>query len=66
MIGHSSGFYMFMATLFGAVGIGMLCGTYWSFETQQIVHVVFSLLMATCGILASWICINRARALRKG
>jgi predicted lipid-binding transport protein (Tim44 family) len=61
----SSGFFVFMGVLYGSVGIGMLFAAYWRFESGQSLHVVFSLLMAICGVLASWICFNRARSLRR-
>lgn len=47
MIRESRGFYFTMAALFAAVAIGMLIGAYWSFETEQMGHVIFTLSMST-------------------
>ena len=49
MIKESAGFYHTMATLFGAVGVGMLFAAYWSYEAEKMMHVAFSLSMAVAG-----------------
>jgi hypothetical protein len=65
MIQESPGFYFTMATLFGAVGVGMAWGTVSAFEAEQTLDWVFSLSMAIgCAWLTRLLC-RRALALGK-
>jgi hypothetical protein len=65
VIKDSPGIYYFGSALFGVVAVGMLFGAYWSFETDKIQHVLFSLLMASFGVWMARTCFRRARALGK-
>jgi len=65
MIKESPGFYYTMAVLFGAVGVGMLFATYWSFEAERMGHVIFSLLISVFSAWFNSALCRRANALRR-
>ena len=65
MIQESPGFYFTMATLFGAVGVGMAWGTVSAFEAEQTLDWVFSLSMTIGCAWLTRLLFRRAMLLKK-